>query len=134
MSNRLCSPPRTYSSVTNRMHDAPPERTLDGTDFFHAATQVDQVCDLFVRAWRSGQRPRIEEYLSAVPEAARSKLLIELIREEVALRRTADGPIAGWDLHALGIAADARRTVFSPHGQLPQSSPGDSTNERCWVA
>jgi serine/threonine-protein kinase len=47
----------------------------------------DEVCDRFEDAWKAGQRPRIEDYLGAVPEPERSKLLEELLQVELAYRR-----------------------------------------------
>ena len=69
------------------------EPSIDATGTFQSPpipTHVDQICDRFVRDWRSGHAPRIEEYLSAAPEAGRSALLLELLREELALRKQSD--------------------------------------------
>ncbi|MHC4177657.1 MAG: protein kinase domain-containing protein, partial [Planctomycetota bacterium] len=41
--------------------------------------RVDGVCLEFEAAWKSGQRPQIEGYLSAIPEAERSALFRELL-------------------------------------------------------
>jgi serine/threonine-protein kinase len=49
----------------------------------------NQACDRFEAAWRAGQRPRIEDYLAAVPEAERPALLGELLLLEVDYRRLA---------------------------------------------
>src|SRR5262245_56043157 len=38
---------------------------------------MDQVCDRFEEAWKTGRRPQIEDYWKAVPEAERSVLLRE---------------------------------------------------------
>jgi hypothetical protein len=40
--------------------------------------RIDQVCDRFEAAWKEGQRPRIEDYLSTAEEPARSVLIREL--------------------------------------------------------
>src|SRR5262245_11454017 len=48
---------------------------------------VDQVCDRFEAAWRSGQRPRLEALLAAVPEPDQPDLLRELLPIEVDYRR-----------------------------------------------
>lgn len=51
------------------------------------AWRLDPLCQRFESAWRSGQRPRIEEYLTEVPEADRPVLLYALLRRELACRR-----------------------------------------------
>jgi serine/threonine protein kinase/WD40 repeat protein/tetratricopeptide (TPR) repeat protein len=48
--------------------------------------RVDESCDRFEEAWKTGQRPRIEDYLEAVPEPERSKLLGELLKVELEYR------------------------------------------------
>jgi hypothetical protein len=40
---------------------------------------VDQVCDRFEAAWKSGRRPAIEDYLDGTLEPARLALARELI-------------------------------------------------------
>jgi eukaryotic-like serine/threonine-protein kinase len=45
--------------------------------------QVDRVCDQFETALRNGQKPRIEEFLAAFPEAGRDVLLRELVTLEI---------------------------------------------------
>ncbi len=49
--------------------------------------RVDAVCNRFEDAWRAGQQPRIEDYLSAVPESDQPALLRELLKLELAYRR-----------------------------------------------
>jgi tetratricopeptide (TPR) repeat protein len=59
------------------------------------AQRLDAVCCRFEDAWSAGGRPRIEDYLSATPEADRAALLQELIPLEVYYRRGAgDEPLA----------------------------------------
>jgi serine/threonine protein kinase len=48
---------------------------------------VDEVCDRFEKAWKDGQRPRIEEYLGEVPKPDRVSLFRELLAVEIELRR-----------------------------------------------
>ncbi len=48
---------------------------------------VDQACDRFERAWRSGEWPCIEAYLDSVQEPSRAILLVELVKLELELRR-----------------------------------------------
>lgn len=49
--------------------------------------QVDAVCDRFERAWQSGERPSLEEYLSGTPEPGRSVLFRGLLELELEYRR-----------------------------------------------
>jgi WD40 repeat protein/Flp pilus assembly protein TadD len=51
------------------------------------AQRADQICDRFEAAWKSGQRPRIEDYLVDVSEPERTALLHELIPLDVDYRR-----------------------------------------------
>jgi eukaryotic-like serine/threonine-protein kinase len=51
------------------------------------ARRVDAACDRFEAAWRSGQDPRIEDYLEAAAQAERPALLRALITLEVELRQ-----------------------------------------------
>jgi hypothetical protein len=48
---------------------------------------IDEVCDRFEARWRAGERPVVEDYLGAVPKAARGELLRELLRLEIDYRR-----------------------------------------------
>jgi tetratricopeptide (TPR) repeat protein/tRNA A-37 threonylcarbamoyl transferase component Bud32 len=67
------------------MSEAP--RTADNS--LAQARHTDQVCLLFEAAWKTGQRPRIEDYLREMPEPGRSALLRELIPLEADYRRLA---------------------------------------------
>jgi WD40 repeat protein len=59
------------------------------------ARQVDRVCDRFEEAWLAGDRPRIEEFLTDAPQAARPTLLHELLRLELEQRyRSGEQPAA----------------------------------------
>lgn len=52
---------------------------------------IDQVCSRFETAWKTagptGPCPRIEDYLTEIPESARAALVCELIAVEVDYRR-----------------------------------------------
>jgi WD40 repeat protein/predicted Ser/Thr protein kinase len=52
-----------------------------------AARRIDQACDRFERAWRAGERPRLEEALGETAEPERSLLFRELLAVELELRR-----------------------------------------------
>ena len=51
------------------------------------ALHVEAVCTRFEEAWKDGQQPRIEDYLSDLPEPGQSALVYELLRIEVHHRR-----------------------------------------------
>jgi WD40 repeat protein/serine/threonine protein kinase len=60
------------------------------------AERVDAACDRFEAQWRSGQRPRIEDYLAAAPAADRDALRAALAGVEMELQlRTAPTPRTG---------------------------------------
>lgn len=60
------------------------------------ARQIDRACDGFEAAWKSGQRPDLQESLNAVDEPARSALLRHLLYLDWEYRRRAgDQPKAG---------------------------------------
>ena len=65
--------------------------------------RIDQVCDRFERAWNSGQRPRLEDYLGEIAEAYRPALLRDLLAAELdARRRLGERPAPGqWAVHAV---------------------------------
>jgi WD40 repeat protein/tRNA A-37 threonylcarbamoyl transferase component Bud32 len=52
-------------------------------------TWINDVADRFEREWKTGQRPRIEDYLAEADPALRPALLEELLRVELELRRRA---------------------------------------------
>jgi hypothetical protein len=58
----------------------------------NAEQAIDEVCDRFEGRWRAGERPVAEDYLGAVPEAARGDLLRELLRLEIDYRRRGEQP------------------------------------------
>jgi hypothetical protein len=54
--------------------------------------QIDVVCDRFEKAWRTGESPRIEDYLDELPAKRRAGLLLELILAELELRKKDPSP------------------------------------------
>src|SRR5258706_14028773 len=52
-----------------------------------AVEHIEEVCDRFEAAWRTGGLPRIEDFLGETPEPERSALLGELLVLELAYRR-----------------------------------------------
>lgn len=49
--------------------------------------RIDQTCDEFETAWKSGSRPFVDDFLSDFPEQARMVLLKELLPIEIAWRQ-----------------------------------------------
>lgn len=47
----------------------------------------DPICNRFVEAWKSGQKPRIEDYLGSISAAEQNVLLLKLLHLELSLRR-----------------------------------------------
>jgi serine/threonine protein kinase len=90
------------------------------------AAEIDAACDCFEAEWRAGSRPRIEAYLAAAPERARSGLLPELLRVEIAHRMAQGETILPRDYtprfpdHAPLIDAllAPPSPAEQPHGQL----------------
>ncbi|APW60804.1 serine/threonine-protein kinase [Paludisphaera borealis] len=60
----------------------------DASDALATARQVHRVCERFEAAWRSGPRPRIEDYLEGDEGPCRTRLVEELIALEIELRRS----------------------------------------------
>ncbi|MCA9122823.1 MAG: protein kinase, partial [Planctomycetales bacterium] len=79
------SDPDIYATVA---HIGSPPLAAD-SELDHLETQIDGICDAFVRAWRDGERPRIEDYLDQVSDSGCEGLLQALVREEVRLRMQA---------------------------------------------
>lgn len=52
--------------------------------------RLEEICDRFEAAWKSGQRPRLEEFLPDQSEPARAEFLYELLQVELRFRRRAD--------------------------------------------
>jgi WD40 repeat protein len=93
-----------------------------------AARRLDGICTRFERAWKRGERPRIEDLLEGAAEPERLALLRELIVLEVELRRGQGEPVAPGAyrdrfpgqaelIDAAFVAADTRAG-----GSRPQSS------------
>jgi predicted Ser/Thr protein kinase len=53
---------------------------------------LETICSRFVEQWKSGPRPRVEEFLGATAEPVRSRLLAALLKTELELRRGAPPP------------------------------------------
>jgi hypothetical protein len=106
------------------------------------ARKVDQACDRFERAWLSGERPRVEDFLGDAPEAERTALLGELLYLELEYRFPRDleqvrawlSPAASGDPSATTdsvppkVAADETvpfEPVTGPDGPSPAAAMAD---------
>lgn len=64
-------------------------RQFDGS---FEARETDRVCDRFEKAWRTGLRPRIEDFVQGQQEPQRSRLLRELLLLELDLHSITKTP------------------------------------------
>ena len=62
---------------------------MSDTPDFNRLFEFEQILDRFEAAWRSGQRPELNEYLAPVPESSRAPLFSELLALELGYRRDA---------------------------------------------
>ncbi len=112
---------------TTRLIDPTPSLPLT------VARQLDDACARFEAAWQSDTRPDLAEFLTAVPEAARTPLLLELIRLDAHYRRqVGDTPTVGEYLHRFpelesDRVAAAAETVSDKESSTPPAGGG-------WVA
>jgi len=87
--SRLAQQPATAQDTDSRMA---PGADTDGARKVAASASsfsaaIDAVCDRFEAAWRGGERPALEEYLSEVDPHERSRALRELLHVELGWRR-----------------------------------------------
>jgi serine/threonine protein kinase len=106
---------------------------------------LEQVCNRFEDAWRAGQRPRLEEFLSDEPERERLRLLPALLRLEIHYRlRDGDRPsreeyrarfpeyatlIADW-LDQFGSAISPSAVAHLPTQAIPQPATSLPASDR----
>ncbi len=72
--------------------------------------RINGICNRFEKAWRTGERPRIEDYLGETPEPERSTLLRELIALDMDYRRQAGETPQGEEYRAYLPSSPAPRT------------------------
>jgi WD40 repeat protein/serine/threonine protein kinase len=81
----------------------------DSSSFSLALAQrVDELCERFETEWKSGGRPRIEAYLSAIPEQDRLTCLHELIPIDVEYRRRRGETLSAGEYHARFTGLDSQ--------------------------
>jgi serine/threonine protein kinase len=80
------------------------------------ANRIDALCDEFEAAWRTGQEPRIDEFLGRLggDAALQRRLLIELIETDLHWR---------WQRVARGRAAVQTAETVDPGGAAPSGGP-----------
>jgi hypothetical protein len=71
-----------------------------------AARRIDAIANRFEDAWKAGQRPRIEDFVAAVPESEQAALLRELITLDLDYRRRLGEAPQPEDYHPRFPAAD----------------------------
>ena len=94
-----------------------------------AALRVDEACERFEAAWRAGQPPHVEDFLTAV-ERERQALLRELLRLDLHYRRgRGENPGAGFYVACCPADEQAVRALIaeiaaspSPHQTPPDGS------------
>ena len=90
------------------------------------AEELDRACDRFEAAWRTGQRPWIEDHLREAMEPLRSALLGELIAVELdRRRRLGEAPAPGEYRDRFPDHADTVAAAFGPATE--RSRPRSST-------
>jgi serine/threonine protein kinase len=87
------------------------------------AQEVDRVCDAFEEAWKAGQHPRIEDFLSEKLEPVRAALVRQLLTVELEYRRRlGEQPkLEDYEMRFPSHQALLRETR-SPHGMNPTRS------------
>jgi WD40 repeat protein/tetratricopeptide (TPR) repeat protein/predicted Ser/Thr protein kinase len=64
------------------------DETTDPTELpLDVLDRIDRACDRFEANWEAGVRPRLEDYLGAVPDLYRTALLRDLLAAEIDARR-----------------------------------------------
>lgn len=86
---------------------------------------VSAICDDFAKAWHSGSRPRIEDYLNQVSREHRTALLLELLRAELSHRERA-GETIGASEYEKRFPED-RETISRVFSAAEAGSRVDST-------
>ncbi|HMO15911.1 MAG TPA: protein kinase [Pirellulaceae bacterium] len=104
------------------------DRTLDKTRSAcspASASEIDSICQQFIQVWRSGQKPRIEDYLKSASAAERNLLLRKLLSIELSLRRQAGESLT--IERYLSRFPEDRETVVQAFSQTDHSVDVDST-------
>ncbi len=96
------------------------------------ARQLDDACARFEAAWQMDTRPNLGDFLTDVPELARTPLLLELIKIDVHYRRRAgDTPTA--EEYQLRFPALPAERVASAAETISDGATADPPAGREWV-
>jgi serine/threonine-protein kinase len=103
-----------------------------GADELSRACRIDSACDRFETAWKSGNRPTIEDHLGEIAGPERLVLARELIQLDIHYRRIAGQTCvvddytsrfldldANWLAAAISARAGGPTTSFVPVGHMP---------------
>jgi hypothetical protein len=93
-----------------------------------SGSEIASLAEQFEQAWRSGQRPHIEDYLNQVPADEQHVLLRELLSRELSGRQQA-GESFTID-HYLARFPEHRETVAEFFSQIAKEPGTDSTVDR----
>jgi serine/threonine-protein kinase len=92
--------------------------------------RIDGICDRFEAAWKSGARPRVDDYLGDVDQAYRSVLLHDLLAVEIAARHhNGERPLRHEYVDRFPGDAEVIEAIFAeaePAG-VPPPNPGVSS-------
>jgi serine/threonine protein kinase len=112
------------SQVSRESPAAGPPEAKTGLLRPSGVRRMDALCVRFEKAWQTGQRPRIEEYLREVPAQARSEVLRELLGLELDYRRQASETLDSEEFRQrFPEYAEVIRLVFAGSGRQEQSAP-----------
>jgi serine/threonine-protein kinase len=104
--------------------------------------RIDELCDKFEAAWRSGARPQIPDFVALASEGLRSKLFYELLLVELEYRRNAgehpvqdeyleNFPTFAREIEAVAFSYGASAFDSQPaHFQVPEKVEGHDKGTR----
>src|SRR5262249_5928360 len=92
--------------------------------------RLEALCDRFEDAWRTGQRPVLDDYLRQLPDVDQAILLEELLHLELFSRRRAgesphaDDYLPRWPAHVHVVQSlfDLGETIVSTNPQPPSAA------------
>lgn len=91
------------------------------------ARQIDEVCDRYETAWKSGSAPKIEDFLKSAANESLPHLLRALLQLDLELSNRGDRPAVQAEyLQRFGEHATVVRAVFEEQSK-PESVPGSAT-------
>src|SRR5262249_32131995 len=94
-----------------------------------SAGDVERVCQRFTDAWESGQRPRVEDYLSEFSAATRAEVLQRLIHIDVSFRRRQgeDPNQEEYEKLFAGSRPDGQSSAVATEGAVASSADAQHT-------